>query len=180
MLNVKTKPQRHTAVGSATAASEDMWRSKMVRRALRSEGTAADWIEKRRLYCEIKRLVREMTHRCRQVTVNKLRKTASSISLSEIAARITKIHNATDAASRLGDEFKPSAFTEFFADKPAPKTFVALRKYTLPGEMENSTGSRYEEQKRGKRLNRTVYRWKFSRYAWKPLRSYCSSCSLPE
>lgn len=113
-----------------------MWRSKVVRRSLSSKGKATDWLEKRRLGREIKRLLRAKAHLRIQVAMEKLRKDVRSLSLSDVAVRIKKVHAATDDASRLVDELKPRDFTEFFADKPTPKSLITLRKYTLPVEME--------------------------------------------
>ena len=150
MLKVKPKPQRHTAVWSATADRVAKWRSKIVRRALSEKGTAEDWKEKRRLDREIKRLVRAKAHLRRQTTIDSLRKDASALSLADVAARIKKVQDATDDASRLGDELKPRDFTEFFADKPAPQNLVALRKYTLPTEMEKIYRQAIRRAKKGK------------------------------
>ena len=150
MLKVKPKPQRHTARWSATADSIAKWRSKIVRRALSVHGKAEDWMEKRRLDREIKRLVRARTHLRRQVVANNLRKTSSSLSIADVAARIEKVHAAADNASRLGDELKPRDFTEYFANKPTPKSLIALRKYTLPREMEKLFRKAIRKAKKGK------------------------------
>lgn len=92
-------------------------------------------MEKRSLNREIKRFLGAKAHLRRLITVEDLLKDSRSFFLSEVAARNKKIHDATDGASRLGDELKPRNFTEFFADKPDPQSLVALRKYTLPVEI---------------------------------------------
>ena len=150
MLKVKPRPQRHTAGWSATADRVAKWRSKIVRRALSEKGTAEDWKVKRRLDREIKRLVRAKAHLRRQTTIDSLRKDASALSLADVAARIKKIQDATNDASRIGEELNPRDFTKFFADKPAPTHMVALRKYTLPAEMEEIYRQAIRRAKKGK------------------------------
>lgn len=109
----------------------------MVRRALSPDGKAENWIEKNRLDREIKPPVQAQACFRRQITVDSLRKDASSISLADVAARIKKVNAASDVAQILGKELNPREFTEFFADKSTLKTLVALRKYSLPAQMEN-------------------------------------------
>lgn len=74
MVNIKPKPMRHTEVSSATTDIVAKWRSKVVRRALSTENKTADWEEKRRLDCEIKRIFRKKAHLRRQVIFDNLRK----------------------------------------------------------------------------------------------------------
>ena len=107
-----------------------------MKRALGPAGKADGWIEKRRLDREIKRLVRAKAHLRKKVAVDNLRRDSSALSLADVAARIQKASAAADDACRRGDELVPRKFTQFFADKPPPESLVALRKYTLPREME--------------------------------------------
>ena len=78
MVTVKEKPPRHTEFWSSDAGRVAKYRSQIVKRALGPAGKADDWIEKRRLDREIKRLVRARAHLRRQVTVDNLRKDASA------------------------------------------------------------------------------------------------------
>jgi len=135
MVKVKEKPPRHTHTWSADADRVAKYRTQVVKRALGPAGKADDWLEKRRLDREIKRLVRAKAHLRRQITVENLRKDASALSLADVAARIQKASAVTDDACRRGDELIPRDFTKFFADKPPPASLVTLRKYTMPSEM---------------------------------------------
>lgn len=58
MMKVKLKPQCHTSLWSAADDSVVKWRSKIVKRAMSTNGKVADWVEKSSLNREIKRLVR--------------------------------------------------------------------------------------------------------------------------
>ena len=150
MKKVKPKPRRHSPQWSATADSLAKARSSYVKRAMGKNGTAADWLEKRRLDREIKRLVRAKAHLLRQVAVDNLRKNASSLSLADVAARVRKISATSKDADKLGDELIPRDFTKFFVDKPKPKSSVKLRKFTLPREMENIFAMAIRSAKKGK------------------------------
>jgi len=150
MVTVKEKPPRHTESWSADADRVAKFRSQIVKRALGPAGKAADWLEKRRLDREIKRLVRAKAHLRRQVTADNLRKDASALSLADVAARIQKASAVTDDACKRGDELVPREFTKFFADKPPPASLVPLRKYTLPREMEGIFLNAIRRAKKGK------------------------------
>ena len=62
MVTVKERPPRHTQKWSADADRLAKFRSQTVKRALGPNGKAADWMEKRRLDREIKRLLGAKTH----------------------------------------------------------------------------------------------------------------------
>ena len=121
-----------------------------MKRALGPAGKADDWLEKRRLDREIKRLVRAKAHLRRQITVENLRKDASALSLADVAARIQKASAVSDDACRRGNELIPRDFTKFFADKPPPASLVTLRKYTMPSEMEGIYCDAIRRAKKGK------------------------------
>lgn len=155
---MKPKPRQHIAVWSATAESVTERRSKVVRRVLSPERKAADWMEKRRLDRDIKRLFRAQEYLCRQIVVLSLRKDASSPSFAEFAARIKKIYAASDKASGLGDNLKPRKSTHAFADKQIQQTSLPLHQYTLHAEIKIVTCKKYAERRKARLQNRTEYR----------------------
>lgn len=136
MLKVRPKPLRQTTIGYTTVGNVAKWRSKVFMRAMSTEEKASDWVEKRGLDREIRRLFLAKAHLRRQVTVENLRKYARYLSLSDVAARIKKITAAMYDARRIWEDLKPRDFTEFFADKSFQKMLVTLRKYMMPREME--------------------------------------------
>ena len=79
MVTVKEKPPRHTQKWSADDDRVAKFRSLTVKIALGPNGKAADWLEKRPLDREIKRLVRAKKHLRRQVIVDSLRKDANAL-----------------------------------------------------------------------------------------------------
>lgn len=99
---------------------------------------AADLLKKKRLDRKVKHFMKARAHLRTQITLVVLQKYTSFLSIAEVTVRIKKIHTARNDMSRLGDEFNPRHFTEFFADKFLPELLFALQKFSMPREMEKT------------------------------------------
>lgn len=186
MLKVKPNPQLHTDVYSATVYSLAKWRRQMEIEGseMRSERCwkSGRLVEKRRPDRDIKRLVRERAHLRRKVAVTTCGRTPARAprikSLADVAARMETVHAAPNDAGRLGKELNLRDFTEFFAAKLTPKSPIALRRHTLPREMENLYRHAIRKAKKGRRTGRTECRYRCSRFVQHPSLSSSSEYSL--
>lgn len=87
MMKVKPKPQRHTAVWSTTSDRVEKLRSEVVRRALITDGIAADWTVLRSgAYTVRSSAFSDLTRTfCIKVTVESLRNYDISNSFANVA-----------------------------------------------------------------------------------------------
>lgn len=124
-------------------------RTQHSRKASRQEKQKAG-AEVRRLTKLIARLLKQQRHVEREDTRSRLAKAASSRDAATAAKIIKTFQRQAAEADIKGEALDPTAFTEFFTDKPQPEESVPLQHFELDEGFRETLRLAIRKAKKGK------------------------------